>query len=409
MKLQYEKTGKISNFDQIKKSLKLIKYPFALISSLYLTANLTKPIISQAIIEYSFKNNEITNAIEREKFGFPTNEIVGTTKSNYFEDYSYKTYLSKNGHSVKYIESINKSTEAFNGKNNVLFVFVGIDNNTPRINHNLFEKVVHIYYDTKKLSKQDITKHSKAVSEMIKTNYGQYKLSMFSTSFGSMFSSFLDNDLKFNNCIAYAPFVGESELVKEITGLPIPISLFWSDQYNNFITNPRQNTKVIIGSRDGLTGGIDILKRTYSSVTTVKDFNHMGYNATKPIFDEFNDKLQINFKLDDKLNNLTESEKSEMFVYFEYNKKTQENFNQFIYECESIEKDLISELFQDFIAKHPDFENKSNKFSNTTFLLYASLKPKIRIAALKYLRKQILIDKNFQKIKPLQNAPSTFR
>lgn len=370
---------------------KFIKYPLIGIASLYLAANAFKPIIGQAILEYAFQNNEVTKSIEEQK-GFPENINKNTTKASYYEEYSENTYVSSGGEQVKYIETNENTLESQKGK--ILVVFVGIDNNIPSVNREIFEKRIYIYYDTKKLSKDGIILKGKAVSEMLKKNYNNKQLSLLSTSFGSLFSSYLDEDLKFEQRIAFAPFVGESELVKEVTGLPLPVSIFWGDQYDNFLQKPYLETKVIIGDRDGLTGGRDVIQRTFPNVEVLPNINHMG----NKIGGTEVDKIKFKFRVEPKKYSLWD--KIKLDEYFKYIKDSKDNYFKFSAKVDSTQKkDFLFDLEQDFIRLNPSNINKVNRFSNSEFLEFAAKNQQIKMIALKYWRTQLAIDVRFDSTK----------
>jgi hypothetical protein len=292
---------------------KFVGLSIGVLGSLYLAVNAAKPTISRGILEWAFENNYVTKMIENDKPGYPNNTNKLTTLTTHLESYTKNTYLASNGETIKYTEDIGDSIDSFGGKGKVLFIFVGIDNHFPNINSESFEKYVFIYYDPKNMSREKLAAKGAAVSEMIKRNYSKYDLSLFSTSFGSLSSSFLDGDLKFENRVAFAPFVGESELVKEVTGLPLPVSFIHGDQYNNFIKNPDRNTKIYIGDKDGLTGGLSLLRKMFPNTTVLPNINHSGYEVDK----DTEITVEIKIPVNSEFNSLTPKQQKETKRYYE--------------------------------------------------------------------------------------------
>jgi hypothetical protein len=346
--LETKEKVKPSTVDKIKilrqKTIQALKLTGIGIAGLYLGANALKPQIAESILSntYEYATSDIISQ-------FPENTEINTTKES--KNHQLKTFLTREGNIVRYVEKTASDEKTqVNGANKVLIEFPGIDNDLPHTNsYRAFEKVVTIYYDSKKMNPQEIKQLGLDVSEMINTNFKNYQKSTISTSFGGLVQSHVLPNVNFIQSKTYAPFNGETNLVNAVTGLPIPVSIFHPDKFNNVIQNPNPNLEVYIPENDRITGGLTDLKRSYPNAKIQKSAGHEDLGKGKEYHEN---QKNMFFPVEDKYTKFKEKQdkrKSQLKeISINYNSKSFKIFSQILNKLDNVDPSIITTIRKEF-------------------------------------------------------------
>jgi hypothetical protein len=373
---------KLTTIETIKilrsKIQKAIKIGGIGVAGIYLGANALKPQIAESILSTTYEHS--TSKIVQK---FVENEKKLTNQ----EESKYKTYNTSQGEKVKYIEFNNRNQESkINGEGKVLIEFAGIDGRIPIDNDKGFEKTIRIIYDSKQMSPEGIKHQAKNVSQMIKAIFGsKYKISSSSTSFGALFESYV-KDVKFENQSTYAPFVGESAVVQEVTKLPIPVSIFHEDKYDNVMKNKNKNLKITIPEYDGLTGGKSQILEAYPQTKVITKSNHTQISL------ENQDTVRI--KSSEKYKLFKEKNDKITKVNKEYQEDIMDMFLNRSGDLLQVADKTNIELEAKFKFKFPNSSLQSKSYSK---FLAENTSAKIRNIGLKYLNQHIELSQKADK------------
>jgi hypothetical protein len=379
--LETQEKVNLTTIEKIKilrqKAVKALKIAGVGITGFYLGANALKPQIAESILSNTYEHS--------------TSETVKhfseNSKSKERNDCSFKTFTTIEGEKVRYIEYDNKGFESqMNGEGKILIEFAGIDGRMPIDNDKGFEKTIRIIYDSKQMTPEGIKHQAENISQMInKTFSGKYKISSSSTSFGALIGSYIKG-VDFENQSTYAPFVGESAVVQEVTKLPIPVSWIHKDKYDNVIRNPNKNLKVTIPETDGLTGGKKEILEAYPQTKIIEGSNHtkIDSKSINNIKIKTSEKYNLFKNQNDKLSKI--------------NNEYKENFKSLFFsrakELASISDKTNNDLEVNFLLKFPNREFTSKSYSK---FISENPNPEVSKVGSKYLDLHIkLIDKSHE-------------
>jgi hypothetical protein len=340
----------LSTIDRIRELRKKIKVGkiaaiglAGLTGLLYVGANVYKPQLAEYILSSNYEN--ATKNIQKD---FPENLKPNTTAES--KNSHLKTFVTPEGNIVHYSEkSAIKEEDLINGKGKVLIQFPGIDNSLPDASTKGFEKVVRVYYDANKMKAEEIKQQGVDVSTMINTEYRDFKKSSISTSFGGLVQSEVLPFVNFELSKTFAPFTGESNVVKAVTGLPIPISLFHPDKYNNVIKNADPKLEVFVSNEDRITGGADDLKRVYKNFKVQSGSSHTRLGTGK---DFSQNKSDLQFPSIDKYTQFKQNQENNKIqlekIDQEYNSKSFKIFSEIVSKLDNVDTSIISTIRKEF-------------------------------------------------------------
>jgi hypothetical protein len=262
-----EASTKPHNFRTRVHQLRKIANSFCLLTiSTGVSFNVFKPQITSYILNYV--NSQFSN-LEGIEVPILTEKEYNTDKHGD----NRRSFKGKNGEII-YYEILNNDPKK-SMPQTVLIVLTGGMNQLPddfdRIQK--FESVLLFRFDPKKTSKEDITNQMRAFQEIIELKYPNCRRSLFFSSLGGSSAGILGSNIKFESIIGVAPIVGESELIKEYTSIPIHFDLLHKDYLNSVLQLAQTKAKIKIilpKGKDGVTGGRSVLYEQFGAERIVE-------------------------------------------------------------------------------------------------------------------------------------------